>query len=92
MLCSLTCLQNQVAQGMDQAKVRFGALAGAIICHGIVHSPLDIKGYGPDDLLCSFKQFEYVINVNLLGTYNVAQQVANTLIKQEPLDLDGKLT
>ncbi|KAG2179175.1 hypothetical protein INT43_002025, partial [Umbelopsis isabellina] len=82
--------QEQVAQGIDQAKKRFGSLAGAIICHGIVHGPPDIKGYGPDALLCSFKQFEYVIKVNLLGTYNVAQQVANTLVMQEPLDTDGE--
>ncbi|KAJ2956616.1 hypothetical protein NQZ79_g7582 [Umbelopsis isabellina] len=82
--------EDQVAQGIQQAKVRFGALAGAIICHGIVHGPPDIQGYGPDDLLCSFKQFEYVIKVNLFGTYNVAQQVANTLVMQEPLDIDGE--
>lgn len=82
--------QEQIAHGIEQAKERFGVLAGAIICHGIVYGSSDIKGYGPGGLLCSFKQFEHVIKVNLLGTYNVAQQVANTLIKQEPLNTDGK--
>lgn len=69
---------------------RFGTLAGAVICHGILGAPSTIEGYGPGNFLSSFKQVQYVVNVNLLGTYNVAQQVAALLIKQDPLNEEGK--
>lgn len=49
-----------------------------------------MKGYGPDNILTSYKQFELVVKVNLLGTYVVAQKVAELLLKNEPFDKDGE--
>ncbi|CEP15050.1 hypothetical protein [Parasitella parasitica] len=65
-------------------------LRGAVLCSGIVSPPKAIQGYGPELSLTSFQQFEHVIKVNLLGTYCVAQKVANVLLKNEPIGQDGE--
>lgn len=61
-------------------------LAGAVLCSGIVMPPPSLKGYGPKGMLTSYSQFEHTLKVNLLGTYLVAQKVAERLIGNEPLD------
>ncbi|KAI7895170.1 uncharacterized protein EV154DRAFT_458152 [Mucor mucedo] len=63
-------------------------LRGAILSSGIVFSPMD--GYGPDKTLTSYSQFEHIIRVNLLGTYCVAQKVAQELLRNEPVNDDGE--
>lgn len=65
-------------------------MGGAVISHGIATTPGSVKGYGPGDALTSYKQFELVVKVNLLGTYAVAQKVANLLLKNKPFDDDGE--
>lgn len=57
---------------------------------GIVSPPASISGYGPNLSLTSHQQFEHVIKVNLLGTYCVAQKVAELLLKNEPMNQDGE--
>ncbi|KAI9254571.1 short-chain dehydrogenase/reductase SDR [Phascolomyces articulosus] len=75
----------------DKESVPSLLLAGAVLCSGIVLSPQKIQGYGPDKHLTSYSQFKHVLSVNLLGTYNVAQQVAQTIIENnKPLDEDGE--
>lgn len=63
-------------------------LAGAILSSGIIHAPG--KGYGPQDALTSYAQFERVIKVNLLGTFCVAQKVSQELLKNKPINDDGE--
>ncbi|CAO3680193.1 unnamed protein product [Umbelopsis ramanniana] len=82
--------EDDVAQALEMAVKHFGNLAGAILCHGILGAPASITGYGPGNALTSFDQIKYVGNVNFLGVYNVAQKVADILIKQEPLTDDGE--
>ncbi|CAO0800107.1 unnamed protein product [Mucor circinelloides] len=65
-------------------------LGGAILSSGIVSPPASISGYGPNLSLTSHQQFEHVIKVNLLGTYCVAQKVAELLLKNEPMNQDGE--
>jgi NAD(P)-dependent dehydrogenase (short-subunit alcohol dehydrogenase family) len=84
------CFQDDVAQALEMAVKHFGSLAGAIICHGILGAPASITGYGPGNALTSFDQIKYVGKVNFLGAYNVAQKVADILIKQEPLSDEGE--
>jgi 3-hydroxyacyl-CoA dehydrogenase/3-hydroxy-2-methylbutyryl-CoA dehydrogenase len=68
---------------------RFNApTVGAILSSGIITSPN--KGYGPDNVLTSYSQFEHIIKVNLLGTFCVAQKVSQILLKNEPMDEDGE--
>ncbi|KAI8335615.1 3-hydroxyacyl-CoA dehydrogenase type-2 [Blakeslea trispora] len=63
-------------------------LAGAILCSGIVYPPKTLEGYGEQKALTSYSQFEHVIRVNLLGTYCVAQKVAEQLIRNTPFNED----
>ncbi|RCI04897.1 Short-chain dehydrogenase reductase SDR, partial [Rhizopus stolonifer] len=65
-------------------------LAGAILCSGVVYPPKSIEGYGPDHALTSYSQFEHIIKINLLGTYCVAQKVANILLNNTPMNQDGE--
>lgn len=65
-------------------------LAGAILSSGILKAPSHLNGYGPDDALTSYSQFEHVIKVNLLGTYCVAQKVSEVLLKNDPMNDDGE--
>lgn len=65
-------------------------LAGAILCSGILKAPNHVSGYGPDNVLTSYRQFEHIIKVNLLGTYCVAQKVSEVLLKNEPMNQDGE--
>ena len=41
------------------------------------NDPMDLEG------------FKFVINVNLIGTFNVLSRAASAMAKQEPLDADG---
>lgn len=79
-------------EAIEKSVARFpdNILGGAVICHGIATTPSAVKGYGPGDALTSFKQFELVLKVNLLGTYSVAQKVAELLLKNEPFTEDGE--
>lgn len=63
-------------------------IVGAILCSGVVFPPENLKGYGPNGQLTSFEQFKHIVNVNLLGTYCVAQKVAEILLDNKPLDND----
>lgn len=65
-------------------------MAGAIICHGILGASPSMTGYGPGNALTSYDQLKYVCNVNFFGAFNVAQNVADILIKQEPSQDDGE--
>ncbi|KAI8637246.1 hypothetical protein BD408DRAFT_437160 [Parasitella parasitica] len=77
---------------LDKTLAHFSniTLGGAVLCSGIVSPPKAIEGYGPDHSLTSYQQFEHIIKVNLLGTYCVAQKVANVLLKNEPKNQDGE--
>lgn len=52
--------------------------------------PPSLTGYGPDNSLTGYKQFEFYVKVNLLGCYLVAQKVAEKLIKNDPFNEDSK--
>ncbi|KAI9480288.1 MAG: hypothetical protein EXX96DRAFT_561956 [Benjaminiella poitrasii] len=91
-------IESQVDLAMEKTMEQFfinGSsvmLGGAIICSGVVMAPQSIKGYGTgiEASLTSYEQFEHVIRINLLGTYCVAQKVANRLLKNEPMNEDGE--
>lgn len=67
-------------------------LGGAVLCSGVLFPPPRVKGYGPGNKLTSYQQFQYIINVNLLGTYNVAQKVSELLLSNESTEEDGTYT
>ncbi len=76
--CDVTnadAVQNAIDAGVE----KFGALHGSVNCAGIVvvQKLLDREG-NPADLA----QYAKGVNINLIGTFNVARLVASQLVKQ----------
>ncbi|KAI9320592.1 hypothetical protein BX666DRAFT_1909399 [Dichotomocladium elegans] len=84
--------ETQVKEAIEASVAHFdqAPIGGAVLCSGIVFPPKRFSGYGPNNALTSYQQFKFVMDVNLLGTYCVAQHVAEHLIQVEPSDDDGE--
>jgi NAD(P)-dependent dehydrogenase (short-subunit alcohol dehydrogenase family) len=69
------------AQGaIDTAIKRFGALGGLVNCAGILGAARIVGRDGPHDLAL----FQRVIQVNLVGTFNMLRLAAAAMSKNEP--------
>lgn len=77
--CDITS-EAEVQNAIDSGIAKFGKLSGAINCAGIVvvQKLLDKEG-NPADL----DTFARGININLIGTFNVARLVAAALAKND---------
>ena len=74
-----------VAAAMERVKATFGAAHIAVNCAGIAPAAKTVsKGEAHDP-----KPFIATINVNLIGTFNVASQAAALMTANDPLDADG---
>ena len=71
-----------VREAIAQGAQAFGGLQGAVNCAGIIHAERTVGRGGAHDLAA----FRRVIEVNLIGTFNVARLVAERLSQQEPDD------
>ena len=71
---------EQVQAAIDVAKQDFGGLHGAINCAGILHAERVVGKSGPHDLAA----FRRVIEVNLIGTFNVVRLAAAAMSSNEP--------
>jgi NAD(P)-dependent dehydrogenase (short-subunit alcohol dehydrogenase family) len=77
---------EQSAQAaIDAAISRFGALRGLISCAGILGAARIVGREGPHDLAL----FQKVIQVNLIGTFNMLRLAATAMSKNEP-DAEGE--
>jgi NAD(P)-dependent dehydrogenase (short-subunit alcohol dehydrogenase family) len=79
----------------DEASVRgavgtalehFGGLHGAINCAGVASAEKTLGRKGPHSL----GSFEKVVQVNLIGTFNVVRLAAEAMAKNEPTGSDGE--
>jgi NAD(P)-dependent dehydrogenase (short-subunit alcohol dehydrogenase family) len=79
----------------DEASVRgavgtalehFGGLHGAINCAGVASAEKTLGRQGPHSL----GSFEKVVQVNLIGTFNVVRLAAEAMAKNEPTGADGE--
>jgi NAD(P)-dependent dehydrogenase (short-subunit alcohol dehydrogenase family) len=79
----------------DEASVRgavgtalehFGGLHGAINCAGVASAEKTLGRKGPHSL----GSFEKVVQVNLIGTFNVVRLAAEAMAKNEPTEADGE--
>ena len=77
--------EASVRQTLALATERFGAVRGVIICAGIIHGERIIGANGPFDLAA----FRRVIEVNLIGTFNVLRLAAEAMRNNSPND-DGE--
>jgi NAD(P)-dependent dehydrogenase (short-subunit alcohol dehydrogenase family) len=72
--------EESVKNAVDAAVSKFGALHGAINCAGIGVAEKTIGKEGPHSLV----SFKHVIEVNLIGTFNVIRLAAAQMAQQEP--------
>ena len=74
------CDEAAVADAVSEAKSRFGSLHGAINCAGIAPGERVLGRTGPHSL----ETFQRVININLIGTFNVIRLAAHGMSDNEP--------
>ena len=74
------CDAEQVQQALAAALKQFGALHGLINCAGIVGAQRILGRKGPHDL----DDFARVLNINVIGSFNVLRLVAQVLASNEP--------
>ena len=74
--------EQSVAGAVDVALDSFGGLHGAINCAGIAIAEKTLGREGPHAL----DSFSKVIQVNLIGTFNVIRLAAEAMQKNEPLE------
>ena len=72
--------ETSVLSALQLAKDSFGGLHGAINCAGILHASRVVGREAPYDLAA----FSRVIQVNLIGTFNVIRLAGDMLSKSEP--------
>ena len=71
-----------VKGAIDAALQHFGGLHGAVICAGIASAAKVLGKEGPHSL----KSFSKVVEVNLIGTFNVLRLAAEAMTKNEPTE------
>lgn len=83
-VCDVTSAES-VASAITAAEKAQGKANGCIICAGIVHGRRMVNKEGPMPL----EEFERVINVNVIGTFNVMRLAAASMMDL-PLTADGE--
>ncbi len=73
---------DNIQSAIDAAVREFGGLHGAINCAGILHAERVVGKSGPHDLAA----FRRVIDVNLIGTFNVVRLAAAAMSINQPTD------
>ena len=77
--------ESAVAAALQAAQDRIGPLRGVVICAGIIRGERIVGATGPFDL----NLFRQVIEVNLVGTFNVLRLAAQAMRDNEP-NADGE--
>jgi NAD(P)-dependent dehydrogenase (short-subunit alcohol dehydrogenase family) len=77
---------DAVQAAVAMAQEQFGSLDGAITCAGILNAARVVGREGPHDL----ELFRRVIEVNLVGTFNVARLAAAEIAKKPEPDEEGE--
>lgn len=72
--------ENSVQKSLDSARENFGVISGIINCAGIGPAQRVVGKNGPHAL----DFFQKVLNVNLIGTFNMIRLGANHLQNNEP--------
>jgi NAD(P)-dependent dehydrogenase (short-subunit alcohol dehydrogenase family) len=72
--------EDQVQAAIDAAVSTFGGLHGAISCAGVGMAMRIVSKMGPHPL----DVFKTVIDINLIGTFNVMRFAANVMSKNDP--------
>lgn len=78
--CNITD-ENQITYALEQIKKAFGVARICVNCAGIVRSRRMINQQGPMPL----SEFREIIDVNLIGTFNLMQLAAAAMIPLSPI-------
>ncbi|QCR32726.1 3-hydroxyacyl-CoA dehydrogenase [Lysinibacillus sp. SGAir0095] len=78
--------ENSVKAGIEQTEQQFGALHICVNCAGIAPPQKTIGKKGVHPL----ENFKRVIDINLIGTFNVIRLAAELISKNESLTEDGE--
>jgi len=74
--------EASVQAALDAATAQFGELSGVVHCAGVGGAKRVVGRDGPHDLA----SFQRIININLIGTFNIARLAANVMQHNEPGD------
>ncbi len=69
--------EEEVRAAIDAGVRRFGQMSAAVICAGVLHSERSLGRDGP----ASLDAFRRVIEINLIGTFNVLRLSAEAISK-----------
>ena len=78
--------EDSVSAGIDAAIAKFGALHGLVNCAGTGDAGRTVSRNGPYPL----DKFQRIINLNLVGTFNVLRLVAAQMQNNEGATEDGE--
>ena len=78
--------EADVGAAIDAARAAFGGLHGAVNCAGVAIAERVVGRDGPHAL----DRFARVVQVNLIGTFNVIRLTAVALTQNEPRTADGE--
>jgi NAD(P)-dependent dehydrogenase (short-subunit alcohol dehydrogenase family) len=70
---------ERVQAAIDVARQHFGGLHGVVHCAGVLHAERVVGKQGPHDL----DVFRRVIEINLIGTFNVVRLAATAMAENE---------
>lgn len=78
--------EDDVRNAVERCVEKFGGVNGAMNCAGIgpPQKVFSQKGVHP------LKKFEFIVRVNLTGTFNVIRLVTERMSKQQPVNEDGE--
>lgn len=77
--------EDDVKSALEQAASKFGKITAAVNCAGIGNAQKTFGKKGPFE----YEGFKKVINVNLLGTFNVIRLAAEKIAQNDP-DANGE--
>ena len=78
--------EASVQRAVGAALEHFGGLHGVINCAGVASAEKTLGRQGPHSL----ESFTQVIQINLIGTFNVVRLAAEAMAKNEPSAADGE--
>jgi NAD(P)-dependent dehydrogenase (short-subunit alcohol dehydrogenase family) len=74
--------EDSVRRAIEEALQSFGSLHGAVNCAGVASAEKVLGREGPHDL----QSFAKVVQINLVGTFNVVRLAAEVMVNNEPAE------
>lgn len=88
LFCKCNVVDEQSVQAAIQKTIeKFGVIRAVVNAAGVGNPQKVVgKNHQPHDL----KAFQFVVNINLVGTFNVLRLAAAEMAKHKPVDNDGQ--